>query len=117
MGMWGARLRGRAASTEQSSALPADRLSQLMTFVERAAVSAPVNVVPPMPPRIVPSPRPLATIETTVAAVEPVPATPVPAPAPVSAAVTDPAIAFPEPITVEPAPVVGKRRRVLPQSA
>lgn len=89
MGMWGARPKGRQNEPDQSSALPAGRLDQLMTFVERAAVPA-----------------------------APAPA-PAPAPVPVLGRVVPdaPVVAFPDPILVTPAPVAGKRRRLLPQSA
>lgn len=114
MGIWGTRLRGRDAVTGPSSALPADRLSQLMIFVERAAAPTPAYVAPDLPSRLVPALAP----ETAMAAVEPAPAVPVPAPAPITAALdAADGIAFPDPIRVDSVPVAGKHRRLLSQSA
>lgn len=126
MGIWGARPKGRESASEQSSTLPAERLSQLMIFVERAAAPAPTFVVPDLPPLLVSPPRHVEVVarpslpasQSPMAAVEPVPATPAPAPAPVTSTV-DPgaANALPDPILAEPAAVAGKRRRLLPRRA
>lgn len=112
MGLWGGRPQGREDEVA-SAALPADRLSQLMAFVERATVPAPEPLVQGLPPRIVPSPRYTESLRVAAEAMpvepaEPAPATPVPAPL---------SVQFPEPILVHAAPVAGKRRRLLPQSA
>lgn len=101
MGMWGARPKGREAASEQSGTLPADRLNQLMFFVERAAAPARAHVVPDLPSRLLASPRPVEV------AGRPVPAG------------VDPgaAIGLPDPILVEPASATGKRRGLPPGSA
>lgn len=120
MGLWGGRPQGREEEAV-SHALPADRLSQLMAFVERATVPSPEPVVQEPTAPIVPQAPPVAVVVErtpgfTLTVVErrpedrpePVPVAPAPAPA---------SVRFPEPILVQAAPVAGKRRRPLPQSA
>lgn len=117
MGMWGARPKDR-----QAAELSADRLSQLMTFVERATVPAPEVVAHDLPPRLAPTPGPAVVVEETpgftLSIVDPTPEqVAAPVTAPVTAPAPVPTVTFPEPILVAPSAVAGKRRRLLPQSA
>lgn len=112
MGLLGARPKARENDVETvGSSLPAGRLDQLMTFVERAAQTAERVSAPELPPRIVPGePAPVpASVDRAPHPLEPARVTPVPLSAP---PLGQPGllVEFPEPIVVLPAHGGGKRR-------
>lgn len=114
MALLGARPKSRDKGATRSTheELPAGRLDQLMTFVEKAAASATPVVVPDFPPRLVQSPRADAPTRAPLRT-EALPAITVPSPPP---SLDRPegghrSIEFPEPILVMPQRGAGKRRR------